>query len=68
MSHKPPVPSASVSPYPLHPAPIKHEAPVTARKDGEPSGNEPSKKAIVGAAIGIGSAAIVAALLYMKRR
>lgn len=68
MSHKPPVPVASVSPYPLHPEPIKHDAPVASPKVAKPSGNEQSKKAVVGAAIGIGSAAIVAALLYMKRR
>lgn len=68
MSHKPSVPAASVSPYPPHPEPIKHDAPVAAPKGAEASSNEPSKKAIVGAAIGIGSAAIVAALLYMKRR
>lgn len=68
MSHKPPVPAASVSPYPLHPEPIKHEVPIAAPKDTKPSGNELSKKAVAGAAIGIGSAAIVAALLYIKRR
>lgn len=68
MSHKPPVPAASVSPYPIHPEPINNQTPATRKSDAEPSSNEPSKKAMVGAAVGIGSAAIVAALLYMKRR
>lgn len=69
MTHKPRVPSASVSPYPLHPEPIRDYAPdekpgetAVAELDFQPSTIAKS------VAIGIGSAAIVAALMYIKRR
>lgn len=35
---------------------------------GSPDGSKRSKKVVAGAAIGVGSAAIVAALLYAKKR
>ena len=41
--------------------------PRTARKKGRPAPKITMKTAVVGAAIGIGSAAIVAALLYTNR-
>ncbi len=69
MSDVPPVPEASTPPYPAHPAPIEH-APVEAKAepDAETKSNNVRKYAAAGAAIGIGSAAIVAALLYTNRK
>jgi len=69
MSHEPPVPAASQSPYPLHPAPVAKSA------DEEPRNVERTGEAkassLIGpksVAVGIGSAAIVAALLFVRRR
>ncbi len=72
MTHRPSVPAGSTAPYPAHPAPhaekLQSDAPST-----EPSGNERTDKItaptkILSAAVGIGSAAIVAALLYARQR
>ncbi len=65
MSHKPPVPAASTPPYPAHPAPADKSS--SGKEDSQP---EEAKRHMVAksAAIGIGSAAIVAALLYMRRK
>ena len=72
MSHKPAIPTASTPPYPAHPAPRssgENEEPAEEREEAkivaEPSSGVPR---VLGAAIGIGSAAIVAALLYAWRR
>lgn len=72
MTHQPPVPAASTSPFPLHPEPVDHSLdhlrPATKTETPSASGPAISNKAIgIGAAIGIGSAAIVAALLYARR-
>ncbi|MFP5434377.1 MAG: hypothetical protein ACLGIM_14850 [Alphaproteobacteria bacterium] len=67
MTHKPHVPSASVSPYPLHPEPIRDRAPNVANASNVDSRVQTST-IVKGAAIGIGSAAIVAALMYIRRR
>ena len=69
MSHKPVVPSASQSPYPLQPAPLVKSA----SEEREQLDREGEKKAapLIGPksmAIGIGSAAIVAALMFVRRR
>lgn len=68
MTHKPAIPAAGTPPYPTHPAPQVHEAtqaPVTK----EPSSDNTQRNvSILGTAVGIGSAAIVAALLYAGRR
>jgi len=72
MTHRPSVPPGSTAPYPAHPAPhaesIQADEPEISSSECEqgtkPSG--PSK--ILGAAVGIGSAAIVAALLYARQR
>jgi hypothetical protein len=70
MSHTPPVPDASVSPFPIHPAPHGHVAAPT--PVAEPVATDTSSSdrnmLIAGAAVGIGSAAIVAALLYTNRK
>lgn len=80
MTHKPPVPDASTSPYPLHPAPLA-VVHADAHADDEPADQEaddgdtgadrpvvkPKQLPGLGAAVGIGSAAIVAALLYTRR-
>jgi hypothetical protein len=72
MTHRPSVPAGSTAPYPAHPAPhgakIQSDAP-----SPELSGNQRTEKIaaltkILGAAVGIGSAAIVAALLYARQR
>lgn len=72
MTHRPAVPSGSTPPYPAHPAPHAESMqadPVTpdtrrnAKEDLWSSGVR-----VLGAAVGIGSAAIVAALLYTRNR
>ena len=69
MSHEPPVPMASQSPYPLHPAPvakIAEEKPKKAKRKEEAKASP-----LIGPrsiAVGIGSAAIVAALMFVRRR
>jgi hypothetical protein len=78
MTHQPRIPEAAQSPYPLHPAPMpereeaKDAAPADAGDAGE--GEEggglatwaSQNRAGLGAALGIGSAALVAALLYTR--
>lgn len=70
MSHEPRIPDANKSPYPLHSAPVA--------KSSSESGSAPQrerdkdgKAPLIGPrsmAIGIGSAAIVAALMFVRRR
>lgn len=72
MSHQPPVPEANQSPYPIEEAPHEHdsgsEALNTLREIAQAKQRwSPSSRQIgMGAAIGIGSAAIVAGLLYWR--
>ena len=78
MTHQPPIPEAAQSPYPLHPAPMpeRSEAEEAAGSgaggadDSEDAGGLASwaseNRAGLGAALGIGSAALVAALLYTR--
>jgi hypothetical protein len=75
MTHQRPIPEAAQSPYPLHPAPMpeRSEAEEAAPADtgeGEEAGGVASwasqNRAGLGAALGIGSAALVAALLYTR--
>ena len=67
MSHEPPLPAAAVSPYPIHPEP---HAPAAAPAPDAKAAQDPAKPrsskwiAAAGVGVGIGSAAIVAALLY----
>jgi hypothetical protein len=72
MSHKPVVPLASTPPYPAHPAPRSSTETETRAEEREQAVTEEGASSGVpkalGAAIGIGSAAIVAALLYASRR
>lgn len=72
MSHSRPIPEASVSPYPLHPAPIAS----IVRSDISDVHATPSNAAgytggkaigITTGALAIGSAAIVAALIFYNR-
>jgi hypothetical protein len=72
MSHSRPIPAASVSPYPLHPAPISSEersgsSDVSA--EGTNIGVSASGKTIgiTAGALAIGSAAIAAALILFNR-
>ncbi|WP_325230320.1 hypothetical protein, partial [Sphingobium sp.] len=71
MTHKPAVPPASRAPYPPHPAPHAEniQADPTA-EDTEIAQHDESLTRVtaLGAAVGIGSAAIVAALLYVRHR
>lgn len=65
MSHARPLPDAAVAPYPPHPAPIvHHDKPAEPAAKAEPKAVTPSKWLAAGIGVGIGSAAIVAALLY----
>ncbi|MDO6414934.1 DUF3606 domain-containing protein [Sphingomonas sp. BIUV-7] len=69
MTHKPPVPQASVSPYPLHPAPIVEKAaPIPTRPSEAPKKELGRSGAIlsIGAAVGLGAA--LAGLFYSRRR
>lgn len=72
MTHKPAVPPGSTPPYPAHPAPqaeslradpLPADATLDAKEDRSARG-----VSVLGAAVGIGSAAIVAALLYARNR
>jgi hypothetical protein len=68
MTKKPPVPEEQQSPYPVEEPPHESEAIevarelAAARKRWTPSARDIG----VGAAIGVGSAAVVAALLYWR--
>lgn len=75
MTHQRPLPEAAQSPYPLHPAPMpeRSETEDAAPADagaGEEAGGiarwANQNRAGLGAALGIGSAALVAALLYTR--
>ncbi len=78
MTHQPPIPEAAQSPYPLQPAPMPErseaEEAVSAgngdtdegKAAGSLAGWASENRAGLGAALGIGSAALVAALLYTR--
>lgn len=72
MSHKPPVPEAAQSPYPIEEAPHAHdeggEALKAARElvEAKKRWSPTAKQIGLGAAVGIGSAAIVAGLLFWR--
>lgn len=71
MTHQPRLPEAAQSPYPLHPAPMPEpgEAEDAAPADageGEEAGGLATWASQNRAALGIGSAALVAALLYTR--
>ena len=72
MTHRPSVPPGSTAPYPAHPAPhaesIQADEPETNSGEGEQDTKLSGSAKILGAAVGIGSAAIVAALLYARQR
>lgn len=71
MTHKPAIPAANTPPYPAHPAPRVEPVDVAAHDDGtSPSSDKgPTHRGgMIGAAVGIGSAAIVAALLYASKK
>ena len=72
MTHRPSVPPGSTAPYPAHPAPhaesIKAEELSTEASEVEHDTRLSGPVKILGAAVGIGSAAIVAALLYARQR
>lgn len=70
MTHKPPVPAGSQSPYPLHPAPartLRPARPVRARP--VQAQQEPAKaERSTGWTIGVGVAVIAVAFLFLRRR
>jgi len=65
MSHKPPVPDASVAPYPPTPAPHDPNAAPDPQADATRSGSWIDKRVVAG--IAVGSAAVAAALLFAGR-
>jgi hypothetical protein len=71
MTHKPAVPPGSTPPYPAHPAPhaesVQADLLPTDADNGRAGEPSPGPVSVLGAAVGIGSAAIVAALLYARR-
>lgn len=72
MTHRPSVPPGSTAPYPAHPAPhaesIQADALSTDANEDEQDAKLHGSATLLGAAVGIGSAAIVAALLYARQR
>ncbi|QNQ08466.1 hypothetical protein [Sphingomonas alpina] len=75
MTHSPPIPAGNQSPYPLQEPPHDHPSPppeAVAYDDDDESREEglvpgiSNKTLGIGAAVGIGSAAIVAGLLYAR--
>jgi hypothetical protein len=72
MTHKPAVPPGSTPPYPAHPAPyaesIQAEPPLPDVDEDESEDKPSPSVGLMGAAVGIGSAAIVAALLYVRHK
>ena len=70
MTHSPPLPDAALAPWPAHPAPRTHDGEAaTAAHAAATVGDagRSRRNTIAGVAMGIGSAAIVAALLYANR-
>jgi hypothetical protein len=72
MSHSRPIPAASVSPYPLHPAPISSEersgsSEVSAKETNIAVSTSGRTIGITAGALAIGSAAIAAALIFYNR-
>lgn len=72
MTYRLSVPPGSRAPYPAHPAPhaegIQADHPTTGSSEGEQDVHLSGPAKFLGAAVGIGSAAIVAALLYARQR
>jgi len=67
MTTQPPVPEDSQSPYPLDHEPEESEALKAVRELAAAKQRwSPAKQIGMGAAIGVGSAAVVAALLYWR--
>lgn len=72
MSNKPPLPEAAQSPYPIEEAPHVHEEgsealnAVRQMAEAKQRWSPNARQLGMGAAIGIGSAAIVAGLLYWR--
>ena len=66
MTQKPPIPEASQSPYPLDEPQEESEALAAVREMAEARKRWSRTQLGVGAAIGVGSAAVVAALLYWR--
>lgn len=72
MSKQPPVPTGNQSPYPLAEAPHDHsgdgEALTAAREAAEARNRRASssRQLGIGAAVGVGSAAVVAGLMYWR--
>ena len=65
MSHARPLPDAAVAPYPPRAPPLgEHDTPAPPAAKAEAKAASPSNWLVAGIGVGIGSAAIVAALLY----
>ncbi|MDO9487274.1 MAG: hypothetical protein Q7J32_02790 [Sphingomonadaceae bacterium] len=81
MSHQPPVPDASTSPYPLQPAPLSDELRLAAEPDLAADADDEdaddarflpgldvsTRMLGLGAAIGLGAAAALTAFFYARR-
>jgi hypothetical protein len=72
MTHRPSVPPGSTATYPAPPAPhaesIQADEPAIDSSDSEQAIKLSGPAKILGAAVGIGSAAIIGALLYERQR
>lgn len=69
MTHKPPVPSASQSPYPLHPQPVPRQAVARPARERTPPVRRVRRGASTGWTIGLGAAAALGvAFLFARRR
>lgn len=72
MSHQPPVPEGSQSPYPLQPAPIPEAVKQQAEREtgeaaGEATGASQGTLFGIGAAVALGAAAALGGLFYARR-
>lgn len=84
MTHQRPIPDAAVSPYPIHPEPHDETGPVFFAGDAHQDGDERAQYSLaerfsladalssntvaIGAAIGLGVAAIAGVLLYGRSK
>ncbi|QNA85220.1 hypothetical protein G4G27_15345 [Sphingomonas sp. So64.6b] len=66
MTHSPPIPPHNQSPYPLQEPPHEHHEPLPEAAAAEETPAISTRALGIGAVVGIGSAAIVAGLLYAR--
>ena len=68
MTHKPPVPTASQSPYPLHPAPVRRQRAARPARTSPRAIEEGRPHRPTGLLLGLGLGAIAGAAMLLGRR